>query len=168
MAGQFVRRAVTIAAASSAVLWAILVAWVGLAVANGSSRSTWNVGQRLHPLVLSGGQTITGTSGYSLCTGRDGVTLYYLNLDVVVSREKGLDGRPISGSFSPSLYVVLRLPFWSIVAATLAAIPLPAVWFLFRFRRRVGPGFPVLHQIRLPKPYFGRRDQSDRDGFHIS
>ena len=139
-------RTFSIAAIGSTVLLAIVGVAAGLCVVRGNNRATVNVGLHDHPLVLSGGGTIHGTSGYSFCTDHSGITLYYTDLDLVVSRADGVDGRPLWASFQPSVETVLRAPLGLLVAALAGAVPVPAIWVLGRLRRRIVRGFPVIRQ----------------------
>jgi hypothetical protein len=141
------RRTFSIAAIASTILLAIAGVGTGLCVARGNNRATFNVGLHDHPLVLSGGGTIHGTSGYSVCTEHSGITLYYTDLDLVTSRDVGVDSRPLWASFQPSIETVLRVPFGLMVATLAGAIPVPAVWVLGRLRPRVGRGFLVIRRL---------------------
>ncbi|MGN6507551.1 MAG: hypothetical protein ACTHM6_18495 [Tepidisphaeraceae bacterium] len=96
-----------------------------------------------HTLALSGGRTAVGTSGYSLCTDRDGLKLFYTGLSPVVTGAAGPDAKPIAGNFDVSVDTMFEVPLWALVLIAAATGLLAAGLGLHRIRRRRTSAFPI-------------------------
>lgn len=123
--------------------------WLVVAASTGR-RLDYNFFLHPHSLALSGGRTVTGTSGYSLCTGRDGVQLFYTDGSPIVTREVGPDGIPLAGCIDVSIDALFELSLLALALIAAAAGLFVAVLGYYRLRHRCSPAVPIGTLRSLP------------------
>jgi hypothetical protein len=130
----------------SAVIFLTTAAWTCVALSCGTNRFAWNFLLHHPSFAVSNGETVSGTTGYSLVTDAFGLTLWYTDMCPLFSAEKTTDGRPILLLADPIISTPFRLPLRSmlLVCAAAAVPPTWWLWTIFRRRRKTVRGFPVV------------------------
>ena len=120
-------------------------AWTGVVLSCGTNRFAWNFLLHHPAFVIATGETVTGTTGYSLCTESRGVVLYYTDVDPVFSAQKSVDGKPILLTADCDISAIFHIPRRLMILVSAAATVTPAWWLWTSIRRRhqIARGFPV-------------------------